>query len=121
MLKVKKTYRIFRGKVTTSGNNTMLSISESSKDPKTGEWKNDGWWSICINGTYPCEKEDGVTFTPTAFTSLSQREFNGKIYYTVFADGKIDYKGQTYNCGDAPAETPVDKGQVIGLTEDLPF
>ena len=54
MLKLNKTYRIFRGKETTSGHNTMLSISESSKDPQTGEWKNDGWWSVCIEGVYPC-------------------------------------------------------------------
>lgn len=121
MIKLDRAYRVYRGKVTTSGKNTMLSISESSKDPKTGEWKNEGWWSLCINGNYPCEKEDMVRFTPTAFTALSQRVFNGKIYYTVFADGKIEYKGQTYNCGDEVREAKEDKGTVIGMTEDLPF
>ena len=122
MFKPKKTYRVFRGKTTTSGNNTMLSISESSKDPKTGEWKNDGWWNICISGSYPCERTDGVKFTPTAITAISQREYNGKAYYTIFADGKIEYKGNTYNCGDEVREAKEDKGTVIGMTEDqLPF
>ena len=122
MLKVRKTYRIFRGKVTTSGNNTMLSISESSKDPKTGEWVNNGWWSVCVSGSYPCEREDGVKFTPTAITAVSQREYNGKQYYTIFCDGNIEYKGSTYACGDKVEEAPADKGQVIGMTEDqLPF
>ena len=122
MLKLNKTYRIYRGKTTTSGHNTMLSISESSKDPQTGEWRQDGWWSVCIEGVYPCERSDEVKFTPTAFTGISQREYKGKNYITVFADGKIEYKGQTYNCGDAVKEAPTDKGQVIGITEDqLPF
>lgn len=121
MLKANKTYRIFRGKVTTSGNNTMLSISESSKDPKTGEWKTEAWWNVCVSGAYPCERTDEVKFTPSALTAISQREYNGKVYYTVFADGTIDYKGQKYVCGDTVAEPKSDKGQVIGLTEDLPF
>jgi hypothetical protein len=123
MLKLNKTYRIFRGKETTSGHNTMLSISESSKDPQTGEWKNDGWWSVCIEGVYPCERSDEVKFTPTAFTGISQREYKGKNYITVFADGKIEYKGQTYNCGDAvKPNQPNDGSQIVGITsEDLPF
>ena len=122
MFKPKKSYRVFRGKVTTSGNNTMLSISESSKDPRTGEWKNEGWWNVCVTGAYPCEKGDDVRFTPSAITSISQREYNGKVYYTIFADGTITYKGETRPCNDTPKEEPhVDKGQVIGKVEDLPF
>ena len=121
-MKVNRSYPVFRGKVTTSGKNTMLSISESSKNPQTGEWENAGWWSVCVFGAYPCEKEDKVKFTPTAFTAINQREYKGKQYYTIFADGKIEYKGQTYNCGDTVKDTPTeDKGQVIGMTEDLPF
>ena len=119
MLKLNKSYRIFKGKVTTGGNNTMLSISESARDPQTGEWTNAGWWSVCIVGQYPCERADDVRFTPTAITAVSQREYGGKTYYTVFADGKIEYKGSIYNCGDTVKESD-------GFTEvkddgDLPF
>lgn len=120
-MKVNRSYSVFRGKVTTSGKNTMLSISESSKNPQTGEWENAGWFNICVSGAYPCEKDDKVKFTPTAFTSITQREYKGKQYYTIFADGTIEYKGNTYACGDKVKEAPADKGQVIGMTEDLPF
>lgn len=121
-MKIKRSYPIYKGKVTTSGKNTMLSFSESSKNPKTGEWETSGWWSVCISGAYPCEKEDKVKFTPTAITAITQREYNGKTYYTVFADGKIEYKGNTYNCGDEVREAKEDKGTVIGMTEEqLPF
>lgn len=120
-MKINKSYRIYKGKVTTSGKNTMLSFSESSKDQKTGEWKTDGWWNVCINGAYPCEKDDGVKFTPTAITAISQREYGGKIYFTIFADGTIEYKGNTYVCGETVKETTADKGQIIGMTDDLPF
>lgn len=120
MLKLNKSYRIFRGKVTTGGNNTMLSISESTRDPKTGEWSNAGWWSVCVEGQYPCERADEVRFTPTAFTGISQREYNGKNYVTIFADGSIEYKGQTYKCGDTVQEAQ-DGFTVIKSDEDLPF
>ena len=119
MLKLNKQYRIFRGKPTTSGNNTMLSISESTRDPKTGEWSNSGWWSVCVSGVYPCERSDDVKFTPTAFTGLSQREYNGKTYFTVFADGNIEYKGQTYKCGDTVREN--SGFTEIKDDESLPF
>lgn len=123
MLKLGKSYRIQRGKVTTGGNHTMLSISESTKNQQTGEWENGGWWSLCVNGQYPCEREDGVRFTPSAFTAISQRDYNGKTYYTIFADGDIDYKGSTYKCGDTVKESaPKNNGfEVIGNSEDLPF
>ena len=119
MLKLNKSYRIFKGKVTTGGNNTMLSISESTKNPQTGEWSNSGWWSVCIVGQYPCERADDVRFTPTAITAVSQREYGGKTYYTVFADGTIDYKGQTYKCGEAVKES--DGFTVVKDDGDLPF
>lgn len=122
MLKLGKTYRIFRGKVTTGGNNTMLSISESSKDPKTGEWKNQGWWSVCVNGQFPCERTDEVKFTIDAITAVSQREYNGKNYITVFADGKCEYKGSIVDTKSGASTAKEDSGgQIIGNTEDLPF
>ena len=121
MLKLGKSYRIFRGKVTTGGNNTMFSISESSKDPQTGEWKNDGWWSVCVNGQFPCEKDDGVKFTIDAITSVSQRVYNGKTYITVFADGKCEYKGSVIDTKTGNASKAASGGEIIGATEDLPF
>ncbi len=124
MLKLGKTYRIFRGKVTTGGKNTMLSISESSKDPQTGEWKNDGWWSVCVNGQFPCERTDEVKFTIDALTAVSQREYNGKNYITVFADGKIDYKGSVVDTknGEATKKEEASGAEIIGASaEDLPF
>lgn len=122
MLRLNKSYRVFQGKVTTSGNRTTLKFSESTKDPKTGEWHTDAWWEVCVSGEYPCDRNDGVKFTPTAFTAVSQREYNGKKYYTVFADGTIEYKGNTYTCGDKVDFSLKDSGaEVVGMTEDLPF
>ena len=118
MFKANKTYRIFRGKVTTGGNNTMLSISESTRDAQTGQWTNNGWWSVCVSGVYPCERQDEVKFTPSAITGISQREYGGKNYYTIFADGKIEYKGQTYQCGDTVSEGGFTEVKDDG---DLPF
>ena len=121
MLKVGKAYRIFKGRVTTGGNNTMFSISESSKDPQTGEWKNDGWWSVCVNGQFPCERTDDVRFTVDAITAVSQREYNGKNYITVFADGKCEYKGQLIDTKSGKSEQTDKGGEIIGSTESLPF
>lgn len=110
MLKLGKTYRVFRSKVTTNGDHSMLSISESAKNPKTGEWESQGWWSICIEGVYTCERNDNYRFTLEKITGVSQREYNGKNYVTIFAEGKMD----TGRANPDGFETVQDSG-------DLPF
>ena len=110
MLKLGKTYRIFRGRVTTGGDHTMLSISESTKDPKTGEWHTESWWSVCVEGSYPCERNDNYRYTIEKITGVSQREYNGKNYVTIFAEGKMD----TGRANPDGFETVQDTG-------DLPF
>ena len=110
MLRTGKAYRIFRGKVTTNGDHTMLSISESTKDPKTGEWTNGGWWTVCVEGVYPCERNDNYRYTIEKITGISQREYNGKNYVTIFAEGQMD----TGRANPDGFETVKDDG-------DLPF
>lgn len=112
MLRLGKTYRIFKGKKTTGGGHTMLSISESTRDQQTGEWKNEGWWSICVEGEYPCERGDNYKFTLEKITGISQREYNGKNYVTVFAEGQMD----TGNGRSNP-----DGFEPVANTEELPF
>lgn len=122
MLRLNKPHRVFRGTVTTSGKKTKLSVSVSNRDQQTGEWSSE-WWTVYVDGVYPCEKEDEVKFTPTAITAISQSQYKGQTYYNIFADGSIEYKGATYKCGDTPQ--PQSKGEVVGKVdvteESLPF
>ena len=110
MLRTGKAYKVFRGKVSAKGDHTNLTISESTKDPVTGEWKTDAWWTVCVPGVYPCERNDNYRYTIEKITSISQREYKGKNYVTVFAEGQMD----TGRANPDGFETVKDDG-------DLPF
>jgi len=97
MIRPNYEYKVFRGKVASSGKYTTFSVGESERNKQTNQWETLGWWDVIVAGNFPCQsKDDRVTVKMTAITGVTRNDVNGRTYTKIFADAVVNYKGVTY-------------------------
>ena len=96
MIRPNYEYRVFRGKVASSGKYTTFSVGESERNKQTNQWETLGCWDIIVAGNFPCERDDRTTVKMTDITGVTRNDVTGRTYTNIFADAVVNYKGVTY-------------------------
>lgn len=120
MIKIGREFRPYRSKVWHNADTSTTDFSVQDSRKEGDSWVNGEWYTVRIDGDFPCEKGDGTTVELTKINGVQAKPYNGKTYVTIYAEAVVRKNGKSLTSVDTKANKAF--AEATGFdTEDLPF
>lgn len=120
MIRVGKAFKPYRSKVWHNDDSATTDFSVQDSRKVNDQWVNGEWYTVRIDGDFPCERGDGTEVEITEITGVQSKPYNGKTYVTIYAKATVRKNGQAVGSVDTKANK--EFADATGFdTNDLPF
>lgn len=121
MIKIGREFRPYRSKVWHNADTSTTDFSVQDSRKEGDSWVNGEWYTVRIDGDFPCEKGDGTTVELTKINGVQAKPYNGKTYVTIYAEAVVRKNGKALTSVDTQANKAFAEATGFDDTSDLPF